>query len=220
MKKKLVIFDLDGTLMNSIEDLAVSTNYALRKCGYPEHRLSAYPLFVGNGINKLFERALPEEKRTKEHILEMREHFLTHYSMHNCDKSRPYPGIKKTLKDLQNKGYHLAVASNKYQVGTQEIVSHFFPEIEFKAVLGQRDGIPTKPDATVVRDIMLLVGVTKDEVIYVGDSGVDMQTAHNADVTSVGVTWGFRSLEELQIFSPDFIIDESAALLDVCQQLG
>jgi phosphoglycolate phosphatase len=220
MKKKLIIFDLDGTLMNSIEDLAQSTNYALRKCGYPEHQLSEYPFFVGNGINVLFERALPEGQKTKENVLALRKEFLSHYSVHNCDKSKPYEGITDLLTTLTSKGYKLAVASNKYQVGTQEIVSHFFPTIRFDAVLGQRDGIPKKPDPTIVKDVMLLTGVEKEEVIYVGDSDVDMKTASHAGVTSVGVTWGFRSEAELQKFNPDFVIHESRELLKVCDTLN
>lgn len=211
--KRLVIFDLDGTLLNTIADLAQSTNYALKELGYPTHDESAYNFMVGNGINKLFERALPEEESTEANILKVRELFLPYYSAHNMDKSRPYSGIPELLRNLQSQGKLIAVASNKYQAGTEALVAHYFAGIEFAAVFGQREGITPKPDPRVVYDILEITGVPKEAVLYVGDSGVDMQTALNSGVTSCGVTWGFRPRVELEALHPDYIVDKAGDIL-------
>ena len=209
MSKHLAIFDLDGTLLNTIADLATATNQALEACGFPTHPISAYPMFVGNGINKLFERALPAESRTEENIMRSRAHFLPYYDEHNADLSKPYPGIPQLLEELQTAGVHLAVASNKYQRATEKLIRHYFPTIRFAAVFGQREGIPVKPHPQIVEDILTLVPVNKEEVIYIGDSGVDMQTALHAGVESIGVTWGFRPKEELLQHSPTYLVDSA-----------
>lgn len=211
--KKLVIFDLDGTLLNTIADLAAATNQALQHYGYPTHEVEAYRFFVGNGINKLFERALPETERTEENILKIRSRFVPYYDTHNADLSRPYPGIPELLRTLQQKGIKIAVASNKYQAATRKLIAHYFPEINFVEVLGQREGIPAKPDPCIVHDIIAKAGVKQEEALYVGDSNVDMQTAHNAGVTAVGVAWGFRPRTELEALHPAHIIENAEELL-------
>jgi len=211
--KELIIFDLDGTLLNTIADLAQSVNHALAQLGYPTHEESAYNFMVGNGINKLFERALPEEERTEENILRVRELFIPFYSKHNMDKSRPYPGIPELLNALQEQDRLIAVASNKYQAGTEELIAYYFPEIKFAAVFGQREGITPKPDPTVVYDILSITGTPKNKVLYVGDSGVDMQTAINSNITSCGVTWGFRPRTELETFQPNHIVETADEIL-------
>ncbi len=211
--KKLVIFDLDGTLLNTIADLAASTNQALAAFGFPTHPEGAYNYFVGNGINKLFERALPEDARTEENIQKIRSSFVPYYDVHNHDLSKPYAGIPELLAALQAKNILLAVASNKYQAATEKLVAYYFPEIHFVSVLGQRDGIPPKPDAGIVRDSMRRAGVTEEETLYVGDSNVDMQTARNAGVDAVGVTWGFRPLSELEAYHPCHIANKPADIL-------
>ena len=198
MKKQLVIFDLDGTLLDTVADLANATNQALEQCGYPTHPVEAYYQFVGNGINKLFARALPSEHSDEENVLRIRSLFVPYYNAHNADCSRPYPGVVELLRTLEKKGVKLAVASNKYHEATLKLVHHFFPDIHFAAVYGQRDGVPIKPAPDVVFDILQDTGVSKEETLYVGDSGVDMLTACHAEVESVGVTWGFRSEEELR----------------------
>lgn len=205
--KKLAIFDLDGTLINTIADLAASTNYALAKCGFPAHETSEYNFFVGNGINKLFERALPEGEKTPENILKVREEFLPYYDIHNTDASRPYEGIPRMLEELQARGIALAVASNKYHSATQKLIYHYFPNINFIKVLGHRKGTNVKPDPAIVYNILKAANADKKDVLYVGDSGVDMQTAKNAGVSAAGVTWGFRPLSELEQFSPDYIVN-------------
>lgn len=210
--KKLVIFDLDGTLLNTIADLAHSTNYALNKLGYPTHEIEKYNFMVGNGIDKLFERALPEEEKSKENVLRVRKEFVPYYDIHNADDSRPYPGIPELLSYLQDAGVQIAVASNKYQAATQKLVDHYFPEIHFTAVLGQREGVKVKPDPIIVSDILEIAKVAKEEALYVGDSSVDMQTAANAGVTACGVTWGFRPRTELEEFNPSYIADTAGEI--------
>ena len=212
--KKLVIFDLDGTLLNTIADLAQATNQALESLNFPTYPIDNYRFFVGNGINKLFERALPEGQKSMENVLKVRSLFIPYYNEHNADFSQPYPGICELLKTLNDKGLRLAVASNKYQEATEKLVAHYFPGIPFVAVLGQREGIPTKPDPTIVQDILKKTDFNLEDVLYVGDSNVDMQTAQNAGVTAVGVSWGFRPKSELKEGSPLAIIDQATDLLN------
>ena len=215
--KKLVIFDLDGTLLNTIADLAQSTNHALTALGYPTHKEEEYNFMVGNGINKLFERALPEGEKTEENVLRVRKEFVPYYDQHNADKSRPYPGVTELLETLQTAGMQLAVASNKYQAATEKLIAHYFPNIKFTAVFGQREGIPVKPDPIIVKEILQIAKVQEEETLYVGDSGVDMQTAINAGVTSCGVTWGFRPRTELESFHPDHIVDNAEEIKLLCR---
>lgn len=213
MSKQLAIFDLDGTLLDTVADLANATNQALAKCGYPTHPTEAYYRFVGNGINKLFARALPEEARTEENVQRIRTLFIPYYNEHNADDSHPYPGIVELLTQLQSQGIQLAVASNKYQQATAKLVGHFFPNIRFAAVYGQREGVPIKPDPTIVNDILSETGISRTHTLYIGDSGVDMQTARNASVESVGVTWGFRDEEELRNNGATHIIHHAKDIL-------
>ncbi|MBV4202748.1 HAD family hydrolase [Bacteroides salyersiae] len=215
--KKLVIFDLDGTLLNTIADLANSTNYALKVLGYPIHEPDKYNFMVGNGINKLFERALPDGEKTEENVLRVRQEFVPYYDQHNADKSRPYPGVTELLETLQTAGMQLAVASNKYQAATEKLIAHYFPNIKFTAVFGQRESIPVKPDPIIVKEILQIAKVQEEETLYVGDSGVDMQTAINAGVTSCGVTWGFRPRTELESFHPDHIVDNAEEIKLLCR---
>ena len=213
MKKQLVIFDLDGTLLDTVADLANATNQALEQCGYPTHPVEAYYQFVGNGINKLFARALPAEHSDEENVLRIRSLFVPYYNAHNADCSRPYPGVVELLRTLEKKGVKLAVASNKYHEATLKLVHHFFPDIHFAAVYGQRDGVPIKPAPDVVFDILQDTGVSKEETLYVGDSGVDMLTACHAEVESVGVTWGFRSEEELREHKATHVVHGAEEIL-------
>ena len=215
--KKLVIFDLDGTLLNTIADLANSTNYALKVLGYPIHEPDKYNFMVGNGINKLFERALPDGEKTEENVLRVRQEFVPYYDQLNADKSRRYPGVTELLETLQTAGMQLAVASNKYQAATEKLIAHYFPNIKFTAVFGQREGIPVKPDPIIVKEILQIAKVQEEETLYVGDSGVDMQTAINAGVTSCGVTWGFRPRTELESFHPDHIVDNAEEIKLLCR---
>ena len=211
--KKLAIFDLDGTLLNTLADLAAATNFALKQHGFPTHETDAYRTFVGNGINKLFERALPESERTPENILKIRSIFVPYYDAHNADLSLPYSGIPSLLETLQAKGMKLAVASNKYQAATSKLIAQYFPHISFEAVYGQRDEIPSKPSPAVVKAIMEDTHVNEADIVYIGDSCVDMETGKNAEVSTIGVSWGFRPRTELEAYAPDFIADTREELL-------
>lgn len=213
MKKQLVIFDLDGTLLDTVADLANATNQALERCGYPTHPTQAYYKFVGNGINKLFARALPAECSTEENVQRIRSLFIPYYNEHNADCSCPYSGIIDLLHALQEGGVQLAVASNKYHEATLKLVCHFFPHVTFAAIYGQREEVPVKPAPDIVFDILRDTGVSKEDALYVGDSGVDMQTALNAGVESVGVAWGFRSVEELQENGAVHIVHQAEEIL-------
>jgi phosphoglycolate phosphatase len=213
MKRQLVIFDLDGTLLNTVADIAAATNYALRTLGYPAHSEDAIQGFVGNGVSKLLERSLPEDSRTEENVSLLRAHFTEYYDKHNADLSTPYPGIQELLRSLHEAGVLLAVASNKYQFATEKLVAHYFPGIDFVCVLGQRPDVPVKPSPHIVHEIMDKAKVTGEYILYVGDSGVDMQTAHNAHVDAIGVSWGFRPRQELETYCPFAIIDKAEDLI-------
>lgn len=205
---KLAIFDLDGTLLNTVEDLGNATNYALTQCGFPIHPTDAYYQMVGRGIYNLFRAAVPSEYATEENVQKMASYFLPYYDAHKCDFTRPYDGILQMLDTITGKGVRLAVASNKYQDGAEKLVHHFFGEYDFVRILGQREGQPIKPDPAIVDQILAEApSITKSETVYVGDSNVDMQTGANAEVRTIGVTWGFRSREELAAYSPSAIVD-------------
>lgn len=206
--KRLAIFDLDGTLLNTIADLAQSTNYALRNNYFAEHDIEQYKYFVGNGINKLFERALPEGEKTEENISKIRKDFLEFYDQHNCDMTKPYDGITEMLKTLQSHNVMLAVASNKYDSATQKLIRHYFGDIRFVEISGNKENMPTKPNPQIVNNILDKTNCSKQEVLYIGDSNVDMQTAQNAQIEACGVSWGFRPLEELLSYNPKYIANE------------
>ena len=165
--KKLVIFDLDGTLLNTIADLGAATNYALKQCGYPVHPISAYPRFVGSGISKLIERVLPESCRTAEEVGRLRPYFFEYYGEHMADDTTPYQGIPELLGQLTQRGVSVAVASNKYQEAVEKLIGKYFPDIPWAAVEGQKDGIPVKPDPSIVFDILGKCPTPKDQVLYV-----------------------------------------------------
>ncbi len=216
---KLVIFDLDGTLIDTLADLAQATNYALRTMQYPEHELYEYKMMVGNGIDMLLRRALPEDLQTDEKVAQLRQIFVPYYDLHNTDESRPYDGICQLLQALHNNGILLAVASNKYHSATKKIVRHFFPTIPFVAVFGHRQGKPRKPNPTIVEDILAGANVNNDEVLYLGDTTIDILTAQNASVASVAVTWGFRTAEELASAHPNHLITTPTDLIPLVKRL-
>ena len=216
--KQLVIFDLDGTLLNTIADLGHAANYALEQCGYPTHPIAAYPKFVGSGITRLLERVLPESAVTSGQVATMRSYFMTYYNDHIADDTVPYNGIPELLRNLVEAGVKVAVASNKYQSAVEKLMATYFPEIPFAAVEGQKEGIPVKPDPSIVFDILGKVPTPKADVLYVGDSGIDMETARRACVESAGVTWGFRPVAELRQAYADHIVESPSTLMRLVQQ--
>lgn len=209
----LVIFDLDGTLLNSIADLAEAANFALRDNGYPQHSPAAYPYFVGNGVTRLLERVLPEDARTPENLERMHDSFLKYYNEHLTTHTRPYRGIEDLIHRLRENDIAIAVASNKYQEAVSKLIEHFFGDDEWAAVWGHRENMPVKPDPSIVFGILSEYPTEKAQVIYVGDSGVDMDTARRAGVTSVGVTWGFRTEQELRDHGADYVVNTPAEIL-------
>ena len=212
----IIIFDLDGTLLHTIDDLGYACNYALERVGYPTFPIEAYPAKVGNGINNLIRRALPENERTEENVLRVRSYFVPYYNDHNCDYTRPYDGIPELLATLKAQGHLLAVASNKYQAATEKIVTHFFPGV-FDVILGEREGIERKPNPQIVFDILETLNdqMVNDQMVkYVGDSLVDYETAKNADVPFVACSWGFVAREQLVEAGIACIIDQPSQLLN------
>ncbi len=213
--KKLVIFDLDGTLLNTIEDLGQAANYALERNGYATHSMASYPYFVGNGVRRLMTRVLPEDARDDDTVERVLSDFIEYYDEHCTDYTKPYSGMPELLQDLRDRGVDIAVASNKYQKAVSKIIPHFFPEIDFVAIEGHREGVNVKPDPSVVFSILARTRMAKADCLYVGDSGVDMETARRACIDSVGVTWGFRSKKELVEYHANIIVNNPVDILDV-----
>lgn len=209
--KKLVIFDLDGTLLDTIEDLGISCNYALKQLGFPPHPLSAYPFMVGNGVKKLIERAQPDA--TPKDVEQIMKVFKEYYNHHNTVTTLPYPGIHELLRQLNNNDIKIAVASNKYQEAVIHLVKYFFPDIKFASIKGQIEGRNIKPDPSVVFAILNECPTPKSEVLYVGDSAVDIETAQRACVESVGVTWGFSPVSHLRKAYSDHIVSAPSEIL-------
>ena len=211
---KTYIFDLDGTLLNTIDDLAASTNYALRVCQLPTHSVLAIKGFVGNGVRKLIERAVPggEAHPRFEEVL---RNFREHYSQHNLDQTRPYEGIVEMLRSLKSRGCRLAVVSNKYYAATQSLCRHFFPDtIEVAIGEHEAEGIRKKPAPDTVLEALNQLGVGKDDAVYVGDSDVDIQTASNSGLPCISVLWGFRDKPFLLAHGATTFIATPQQLLD------
>lgn len=205
---KLAIFDLDGTLLDTRRDIAEACNHALRMCGYPVRPLDEYNMLIGRGIGNLFRGALPEDARSAENIERMRGFFKSYYELHICDFTEPYDGVYEMLDALSEAGIHLAVASNKYQEGTERLVRHFFERYRFSCILGHREGKALKPDPDILLEAMAsFCGVSADETAYCGDSDVDMQTGRNAGIRTIGATWGFRGRKELEEYDPWALAD-------------
>lgn len=191
------IFDLDGTLLDTLRDLAASVNYALRQFGMPEHSLDDIRRFVGNGVRRLMERAVPDgaDHPQFEDVFAI---FRRYYMEHSLDTTRPYDGISDTLRELKRRGCRMAVVSNKMMAATQELVRHFFPEIEVAIGEHEAEGIRRKPAPDTVYEALRQLGVGKEGAVYVGDSDVDLATARNSGLPCISVLWGFRDRQFLQ----------------------
>lgn len=199
---KLIIFDLDGTLINSIEDLGAAVDHALGLFGFPSHSIEEYYRMVGHGVRNLVKSAMPEGVRDDEDLLDrVLAEFVSYYSAHIDVHTRPYPGMADLLGRLSDEGYMLAIASNKFQSGTEVLAARLFPGISFVEVLGNMPGAPLKPSPEVVLRCMEKAGMAgtmvKGNVVMVGDSSTDIQTAVNAGIDSIAVSWGFRPAESL-----------------------
>ena len=213
MKWDLAVFDLDGTLIDTIQDLGTAVDAAMAANSLPLHTLGEYRMMVGHGVKNLVRSAMPEELRTDEDLFgKCLASFFDYYTSHIAVHSRPYPGMRELLLDLRTAGTRIAVASNKFQEGTQTLIATFFPDVEFAAVLGGRDDLPLKPDAAVVEYVREKSGVSAPDakVVMVGDSATDIRTAANAGVDSIAVSWGFRPREEL--LAAGAIADDAAQL--------
>ena len=193
---KLILFDLDGTLIDSLEDLADAVNHALGLRGFPLHSVAEYRRMVGHGVRNLVKQALPEgadDALVDSALSDFKAYYQAHIDVH----TRPYPGIPELLTDLQARGVQLAVASNKFQEGTEYLIQRFFPGNRFVAILGNRPGAPLKPDPEIVQEVLRKADVQPADALLVGDSPTDMKTAANGGIESIAVTWGYRTAEEL-----------------------
>jgi phosphoglycolate phosphatase len=199
------IFDLDGTLLDTLTDLAASCNYALRTHGMPEHSIDDVRRFVGNGVRKLMERAIPDGEANPDFEATFAT-FREYYMQHSLDTTKPYPGIEDALTELKARGCRLAVVSNKMMAATVELCSHFFPDtIEVAIGENEAEGIRKKPAPDTVFAALKRLGVSGDNAVYVGDSDVDLATARNSNLPCISVLWGFRDR--------DFLLDHGATTL-------
>ncbi len=209
------IFDLDGTLLNTIDDIADCVNEALGEHGYAQHPVSAYKYFVGNGTDELIVRALPPEARGGGAASSVLARYTELYARRGRVKTRPYEGVEAMLLELARRRVPCAVLSNKPQEATVSLVEHYFNDIQFVSVLGGRDGIALKPDPVGALEQSRLMGVAPRDILYVGDTGVDMQTARAAGMIPVGVLWGFREAEELRSGGASRLIERPSQLLEL-----
>lgn len=213
---KCVIFDLDGTLIDTIKDLAVATNYALKKNNCKEHEVNAYYDFVGNGIKVLCERALHKQGIYDNNTLEkVFKDFKEYYDVHYNDFTCPYKGIKNLLNHLKNKNIILGVYSNKIEHIAKKVIEHNFGNDIFDFVLGESINYNRKPDAKQLLDVLKDRNINISDCLYVGDSDVDMMTAKNAKINAVAVTWGFRSREILESYSPKYIVNDPSEIKNI-----
>lgn len=199
---KTYIFDLDGTLLSTLNDLAASTNYALRWAGMPERTIEEVRMFVGNGVKLLMERAIPEGVNNPK-FEETYAKFREHYMEHNLDTTRPYDGVPELLHELKRRGKHLAIVSNKFYAATQDLAKHFFPDT-IEVAIGERENIRKKPAPDTVLEALRQLNVSKEDAVYIGDSDVDIMTAKNCGLPCISVLWGFRD--------KDFLIEHGGSL--------
>ena len=197
-----VIFDLDGTLLDTIEDLGEAVNHALSLHGYPLHSMEEYRGMVGHGVRNLVTQALPGELQADESLIDtclaqFKEYYTSHIDVH----THPYPGMVEVVQQLHARGVKLAIASNKFQSGTETLIAEFFPGIPFMAVLGNRPGYPLKPDPEIVGEVLRQASASPSDAVMVGDSLTDMKTAANGGIRAIAVSWGYRVLEPSPAYS-------------------
>jgi phosphoglycolate phosphatase len=212
MKYNTIIFDMDGTLLNTLEDLTDSVNYALQICGYTERTLDEIRCFVGNGVRVLINQAVPA-RTSEEDVVNCLTIYRKHYSENMQHKTRPYDGINELLKSLKEKDIKLAIVSNKYDSAVKALCKDYFQDY-IQIAIGESPEIAKKPAPDSVFTALEQLGAVKEKALYVGDSEVDVQTARNAGLACIGVTWGFRDREVLAAEGADIIIDRPQELLD------
>lgn len=210
---KLAVFDMDGTILDTLEDLKDSVNYALSECGYPQRTYDEVRRFVGNGIRKLIERAVPEGVSVSD-IDRVHEVFTGHYKVHCADKTKAYDGIKPLLEQLRANGVKTAVVSNKADYGVQELCKEYFDGL-FDYAVGEREGIRRKPAPDSVNEALRVLGIPKNEAVYIGDSDVDYETAVNAGLPCISVLWGFRDEEFLRSKGASLFVREPSEILSI-----
>ena len=215
MKYEAAIFDLDGTLVNSLDDLADSANGTLRAHSFPMHEVEAYRYFVGDGTRKLMERILPQEYAADTTFVEQfMSKYKDRYARNLLQKTKPYDGIMEMLEELRRRGIPMAVCTNKHQSAAEMIVKTLFPHGFFQEIIGDQEGLPRKPNPQKVLRIMRNFGVTREQTAYFGDTDVDMDTARNAGAFAVGVLWGFRPEEELVAHGADLLLSHPMELFE------
>ena len=215
-KMKAVIFDLDGTLLDTIGDIADSMNAVLARQGLPPHSVEKYKLYVGDGAANLVKRSVAGIEYAEETLMRLEAEYKAEYLKRQADKTMPYAGIPELLAALAERGVKIAVLSNKPHVATLEVMAHFFPDISFSALIGHRPGYPVKPDPAGALEILEMLGLPPEDVLYVGDTGTDMQTAKAAGLKAVGALWGFRGKKELEDNGADMIAEHP---LDIISNL-
>ena len=194
MKYKLVIFDLDGTLLDTLDDLGAAVNHAMQLRGFPLHTRDEYMKMVGHGARDLMRQALPDGHKDDDMIESAYNDFRAYYTDHIDVHTQPFPGIQDLMAALHHVGVKLGVASNKFQEGTEHLIKEFFPEIPFVAVLGGRPGFPLKPDPEIVNEVLRKAGIEKEDAVMIGDSDTDMETADNSGIDGIAVSWGYRNM--------------------------
>ena len=197
MNPKLVIFDLDGTLLDTIDDLGAAVNHAMQLRGFPQHTRDEYMRMVGHGAHNLMRRALPDGHKDDETVEAAYNDFRAYYTDHIDMHTQPFPGMQELLATLHQHGMLLAVASNKFQEGTEHLIKEFFPNIPFVAILGNRHNFPLTPSPEIVEEVLRKAGVTREEAVMVGDSETDMETAANGGIDAIAVGWGYRDMKDL-----------------------
>ena len=215
MSYQALIFDLDGTLVDSLTDLANAGNRILEDLGMPVHPESAYRTFVGDGLNTLIYRILPKQSRKSSLINDAVDRFRKDYSTRWHENTRPYDGICQTLDKLVAAKMPIAILSNKPHDFTRMCVEKLLPHWKFRAVLGQRPDVPKKPDAAAALEIAEMLKLPPSHILFVGDSSVDMQTAVNAGMDAAGVLWGFRTAEELRSNGAKYLLEHPIELVEI-----
>ena len=221
--KKMILWDLDGTLIDTLDDLGEAVSHTLRRRGLPAHGREDYRRMVGHGVRNLVKRALEasgvqiEDTPDGDAFLdEALADFKAYYSAHIDVYSKPYPGIPELLAELDAAGVKLAVVSNKFQEGTDHLIREFFPKIRFAAILGNRPGFPLKPDPAIVEEAISLAGISRAEALLIGDSPTDMHTAENGGIDSLAVSWGYRTREDLAAYPiVNSIVDLRKTILEL-----